>query len=65
MDRWEYYIFSGELNKEIKFKDGKVNTKEYLDELGENSWELVNLIKNLSDNAFSDTFTFIFKRKKI
>ena len=63
MDRWEYYVFSGDLHGNTNVKQQKMTTQEYLNQLGREGWEMVNAVKTLSNALLSDEYTFFFKRR--
>ncbi|MEN6571208.1 MAG: DUF4177 domain-containing protein [Anaerolineaceae bacterium] len=63
MDRWEYTIFSGNLNQAGIFGRGQNTAQEHLNELGRQGWELVNAVKTLSNALLSDEYTFFLKRR--
>ncbi len=63
MDRWEYTIFSGNLNQTGIFGRGQNTAQEHLNELGRQGWELVNAVKTLSNALLSDEYTFFLKRR--
>ena len=65
MPQWEYFYFeAGKVFGETKFKDGKVDTRAYIQDLGKGGWELVTVIKRLPDALLmsEEGFVFFFKR---
>lgn len=63
MDRWNYFVFTGDLHHKTRLKEEDKITTEYLNELGRSGWELVNAVKTLSNALLSDEYTFFLKRK--
>ena len=63
MDRGEYSVFSGDLHGNTNVKQQNVTTQEYLTQLGREGWEMVSVVKTLSNALLSDEYTFFLKRR--
>lgn len=64
MHRWEYFltIVPGSL-KEVKIGGEKIQTDDYLNQLGDRGWELVTVEQSFPGSGLSDYILF-FKRPK-
>jgi hypothetical protein len=62
MQKWEYYlaVIPGSLKK-LKVGDKKIQTDEYINQLGAQGWELVAVEQSFPGSGISDYILF-FKR---
>jgi hypothetical protein len=64
MQRWEYHlaIIPGSL-KTIKIRGEKIQTDDYLNQLGDQGWELVAVEQSFPGSGLSDYILF-FRRSR-
>ncbi|MBN1316838.1 MAG: DUF4177 domain-containing protein [Anaerolineales bacterium] len=65
MQKWEYtWVVIPHSLKKIKIDGNKISAHVYINEMGEQGWELVAVEQNFPGSGLSDYILF-FKRPKI